>query len=68
MGMFAPPAPERTQQALAFLKRASRDTFRLCADQADAMASDLEKGAPRTTAPQALRLLAELFRGSARRE
>jgi hypothetical protein len=59
---------DRQAVALAMLKRAARDAFALCADQADAMAADLEKAAPWMDAPAALRLLATMFRGSARRD
>jgi hypothetical protein len=54
--------------ALSFMKRASRDTFEVCAKSADDMATELEGKAEWMTAPQALRLLAVLFRGSARKE
>lgn len=54
--------------ALAFMKRASRDTFALCAESAEAMALEIERGGLPMDGPTALRFLATMFRGSARRE
>ena len=44
--------------ALAFMKRASRDTFRLCARSADQMAEQIEAGTLPMDATTALKLLA----------
>ena len=58
---------DRKGVALAFMKRASRDTFRLCAQHAEAMAASIESGElPRMSAPNALRLLASMFEASSR--
>jgi hypothetical protein len=54
--------------ALSFLKRAARDTFKVCAESAEAMAAAIEAGDLSLDAPDALRLLASMFQGSARRE
>ena len=35
---------DRRAVALSFMKRASRDTFRLCAKSAEAMAASVESG------------------------
>jgi hypothetical protein len=67
-GMTDLATDDRRAVALSFMKRASRDTFALCADLAETMAADLEKTPAFLTAPNALRLLAEMFRGSARRK
>lgn len=53
--------------ALAFMKRASRDTFNVCADSAERMADQAESGALPIDAPTALRFLASMFRASAER-
>jgi hypothetical protein len=59
---------DRRAVALGFMKRASRDTFKLCAESAEAMAKQVENGELPMDAPTALRFLATLFMGSARRE
>lgn len=53
--------------ALAFMKRASRDTFRACAQYADDMADAVEKGEFPGDGPAALRMLATMFRSAAER-
>lgn len=62
------PEPDPKSVALAFMKRASRDTFRVCAKQAEEMADALERGEFPVDAPAALRMLALMFRSSADRE
>jgi hypothetical protein len=59
---------DRRAVAAAFMKRASRDTFRVCAQTAEAMAAEIEKAGIETYAPAALRLLASRFIEAARRE
>ena len=59
---------DRKGVALAFMKRASRDTFRLCAQSAEAMAVQIERGELPMDAVNALRLLAAMFESSARRD
>lgn len=54
--------------ALAFMKRASRDTFHLCAESAENLAIQVENGELPMDAVTALRLLASMFDASARRE
>lgn len=66
MGEFA--TDDRTAVALSFMKRASRDTFNLCAKSAESLAVQVESGAIPMDAPTALRLLASMFVGSARRD
>lgn len=66
--MAAQPTDDRQGVALAFMKRASRDTFKMCAESAEKMAVEIESGALPIDAPNALRLLASMFLGSARRE
>ena len=51
--------------ALAFMKRASRDTFRVCAKQAEDLAARIEDGELRLDAPSALRMLAIILAASA---
>lgn len=57
----------RVGTALAFMKRASRDTFKVCADTAESMAEQVESGALPMDAVTALRLLASMFRSSGER-
>lgn len=59
---------DRKGVALAFMKRASRDTFRVCAQYADDMADAVEKGEFPGDGPAALRMLATMFRAAAERE
>jgi exonuclease VII small subunit len=47
---------DRKGAALAFMQRASRDTFRLCAQSAEAMAAQIESGELPMDAANALRL------------
>lgn len=56
---------DRKGVALAFMKRASRDTFRECAKSARAVADQIEDGKLRLDAPSALRMLAIIFESSA---
>lgn len=58
---------DRVGTALAFMKRASRDTFKVCADAAESMAVQVESGALPMDAVTALRLLASMFRSSGER-
>lgn len=60
-------ADDRREVALAFMKRASRDTFNACADSAERMADQAESGALPMDAKTALRFLATMFRASAER-
>ena len=53
--------------ALEFMKEASRDTFRVCADSAEEMARHVESGEFPLDAPDALRLLASMFTASSER-
>jgi len=53
--------------ALEFMKKASRDTFRVCADSAEEMAQHIESGNLPLDAPNALRLLASMFTASSER-
>ena len=62
------PPPASMGVALAFMKRASRDTFALCAKSAEDMAKQVESGALPMDAATALRLLASMFVASSRRE
>jgi len=55
-------------EALAFMKRASRDTFKVCAQAAENMAVRVESGEVPMDASTALRLLASMFEASARRD
>jgi hypothetical protein len=67
--MNADPNTENRGVALTFMKRASRDTFALCAKSAEDMAKQVEIGVlPPMDAVTALRLLASMFVASARRE
>jgi hypothetical protein len=59
---------DRRAVALSFMKRASRDTFQLCADMAESMARQVEDGALPMDAVTALRLLASMFTASSRRD
>lgn len=59
---------DRRAVALSFMKRASRDTFALCAATAEDIATQVESGALPMDAPTALRLLASMFTASLRRE
>ena len=54
--------------ALAFMKRASRDTFRSCAKSAYGLADQIEDGMVKLDAPSALRMLAIIFESSADHE
>ena len=56
-----------TGTGLAFMKRASRDTFKVCADSAENMAAQIESGALPINAAAACRLLATVFRAAASR-
>lgn len=67
MEQHLPAPPSRKATAIAMMKRASRDTFKLCAEQAEELALQIENGSPMDGAA-ALRLLATLFRWSARHE
>jgi hypothetical protein len=58
---------DRKGVALAFMKRASRDTFRTCAKYAEDMAVSVENGEAPLDAPAALRLVAAMFRSAAGR-
>lgn len=58
---------DRVGTALAFMKRASRDTFKVCADTAESMAEQVESGALPMDAVTALRLLVNMFRSSGER-
>ena len=66
--MTGDPNAENRGVALAFMKRASRDTFALCAKSAEDMAKQVESGALPMDAPTALQLLASMFVASSRRE
>lgn len=59
---------DRKGVALAFMKRASRDTFRVCARYAEEMAVSVESGELPLDATAALRLLVTMFNDAARRE
>lgn len=59
---------DRKGVALAFMKRASCDTFRACAKSAYGLADQIEDGELRLDAPTALRMLAIIFESSAERE
>ena len=59
---------DRKKIALSFMKSASRQAYAMCADQAEAVAVEIENGALPMDAVTALRFLATLFRGSAGRE
>lgn len=69
-----PPGPSLSHElspkgvALAFMKRASRDTFKACATSASNLADQIEDGAVNLDAPSALRLLAIMFESSAEHE
>lgn len=54
--------------ALAFMKRASRDTFRACAKSAYNLADQIEDGRVSLEAPSALRMLAIIFESSAEKD
>lgn len=54
--------------ALSFMRRASRDTFRVCAQSAENLAVQIESGQLPMDASTALRLLAQMFEASARRD
>ena len=60
-------APATKGEALVFLKRASRDTFRVCAETAEALAAEIESGALDVDGVTACRLLASMFAASAAR-
>jgi hypothetical protein len=60
--------PTDVKGVLAFMKRASRDTFRVCAESAENMASKVESGEMPDDAATLLRLLATMFRASAERD
>lgn len=53
---------------LGFMKRASRDTFRVCAETAESMARQVESGALPVDAQTACRMLATMFLASSGRE
>lgn len=53
--------------ALAFMKRASRDTFRLCAGSAEELAVQIDSGELPMDGATACLLLATMFRASADR-
>ena len=59
--------PATKGEALAFMKRASRDTFRICAQSAEALAAEIESGALDADGATACRLLASMFAASAQR-
>ena len=59
--------PATPGEALAFLKRASRDTFRICAQSAEALAAEIESGALDLDGVTACRVLASMFTASAQR-
>jgi len=59
---------DREGVALAFMKRASRDTFRVCAEADEHFATQVESGALLVDAVTALRLLATMFTTSAGKE
>ena len=54
--------------ALAFMKRASRDTFKVCAESAENLAVQIESGALLVDGATACRLLASMFITSSQRE
>jgi hypothetical protein len=54
--------------ALGFMKRASRDTFKVCADSAESLAAQIESGALLVDGATACRLLASMFITSSQRE
>lgn len=58
---------DREKVALSFMKRASRDTFKVCAKSAEEMAVQVESGVLPLDAPTALRFLAAMFTSSAER-
>jgi len=60
--------PASKSVALAFMKRASRDTFRVCAKSAYDLADQIEDGRVHLEAPSALRMLAIMFESSAERD
>ena len=60
-------APATPGEALAFMKRASRDTFRICAQSAEALAAEIESGALDVDGATACRLLASMFAALAAR-
>ena len=65
--MMKQPADDRKGVALAFMKRASRDTFRVCAKSAEELAQQIESGALPMDAPTACRFLAAMFQSAANR-
>lgn len=52
--------------ALAFMKRAARDTFELCAQSAFSLAEQIERGKLKTDTVSTLRMLAVSFRQAGR--
>lgn len=54
--------------ALGFMKRAARDTFKVCAESAENLAVQIESGALSVDSATACRLLASMFITSSQRE
>jgi hypothetical protein len=59
---------DRKAVALAMMKRAARDAFKLCAITAEDLAQQIEAGALPIDGAAACRLLAHMFTVSAERE
>ena len=57
-----------TAVALGFMRRASRDTFKVCAASAENLAVQIESGALPMDGATACRLLASMFITSSQRE
>lgn len=56
------------EAALAAMKQASRDTFKVCAAQAERLANQIEDGKVTLDAASALRFLAIVFQSSTETE
>lgn len=59
---------QKNRIALAFMKQASSDTFRICAKTAEELAKQIEGGTMPVDAAAALRLLVHIFETSAERD